>query len=73
MAAVRLVDFARRGISAANQARNSMMENVAEYLLEENPTLVRQQNAQDFGAEVSALRDDVERLAKRIERLQGRI
>lgn len=72
MAAVRLVDFARRGISAANKARNSMMENVAEYLLEESPTLVRQQDAQDFSAEVSALRDDVERLAKRIERLQGR-
>lgn len=69
MAAVRLVDFAKRGISVANKARNSMMENVAEYLLEENPTLVRQQDAQDFSADVADLRDDVERLAKRIERI----
>lgn len=72
MAAVRLVDFAKRGARAARAAHNSMMENVAEYLLEENPTLVRQSEAQAFSAEVTDLRDDVERLAKRIERLQGR-
>ena len=72
VAAVRITQGARRGFAAARSAHQSFMENVAEYLLEEQPVLVRQQSARDFGAEVNRLRDDVERLAKRIDRLKGR-
>jgi ubiquinone biosynthesis protein UbiJ len=44
---------------------------VAEYFLEENPMLVRPQAVSDFADEIAKLRDDVERIAKRIEKLEG--
>ncbi|MDB5796453.1 MAG: sterol-binding protein [Paucimonas sp.] len=72
LAAVRIASTARKGLHAARSAHASLMENVTEYLLEENPTLVRQEALRDFSGAVNDLRDDVERLAKRIERLKGR-
>jgi ubiquinone biosynthesis protein UbiJ len=44
---------------------------MAEYLLEENPMLVRPRDVDEFAAEVTRLRDDVERLGKRIDKLKG--
>ncbi|WP_151448065.1 ubiquinone biosynthesis accessory factor UbiJ [Lacisediminimonas profundi] len=72
LAAVRIAGTARKGWDAVRSVHVSVMENMAEYLLEENPTLVRQQSLRDFGAAVSELRDDVERLAKRLDKLKGR-
>lgn len=72
IAAVRVTATARQGWEAARTANKSLLENVAEYLLEENPTLVSEAAARRFGSEVNVLRDDVERLAKRIEKLKGR-
>ena len=43
------------------------MENIAEYLLEENPTLLYRRAGEEFATEVARLRDDVERLVKRVE------
>jgi ubiquinone biosynthesis protein UbiJ len=43
---------------------------MAEYWLEENPTLLYRQAGEAFATEVAALRDDVERLSKRIERVE---
>lgn len=73
LAAGRIAATARQGWNAARSVQTSVMENMVEYLLEENPTLVRQQSLRDFGAAVSELRDDVERLAKRFDKIKGRV
>jgi len=71
--------MARAGRAAAawpKRAAVSMAENVAEYLTEEKAVLVTPLQAAEFAREVDELRDAVERLDKRIERLlrqvQGR-
>tara|TARA_R110001599_G_scaffold64023_3_gene179228 strand:- start:889663 stop:890280 length:618 start_codon:yes stop_codon:yes gene_type:complete len=70
IAAVRLVDGAHALLASAKSMHRSVTENVAEYLLEENPMLVRKQAVSDFTSDVTRMRDDVARLAKRIEKLQ---
>jgi ubiquinone biosynthesis accessory factor UbiJ len=69
-AAVRAVGAARSAFQAAKTTQQKIVENVAEYFLEENPVLVRPQAVADFSSDVTRLRDDVERLAKRIEKLK---
>jgi ubiquinone biosynthesis protein UbiJ len=69
--AVRLVSTGKAAFRAARSAGRKITENAAEYFLEENPMLLRTQPVTEFAGEVSRLRDDVERLAKRIERLKG--
>jgi len=69
IAARRIVSSTRAAFEAARSTHRKFAENAAEYLLEENPMLVRPEAVGDFGAEVVRLRDDVERLAKRVERL----
>ncbi|MEO8599140.1 MAG: SCP2 sterol-binding domain-containing protein [bacterium] len=70
IAAVRIVGGVKSASRNAQSAGLSLAENIAEYFLEENPTLLRPQAIHDFGREVARIRDDVERLAKRIEKLQ---
>lgn len=69
VAAERLVKGAVSGAVSLKQIVQKFMENTAEYLLEEKPMLVRPAGVADFTDEVTRLRDDIERLAKRIERL----
>lgn len=71
IAATRLVAGARAALDTAQSTQRKLAENVAEYFLEENPMLVRPQAVADFTGEVTRLRDDVERMAKRIEKLKG--
>lgn len=71
IAATRLVAGARFGIDTVKSTGQKLAENVAEYLLEENPMLMRPQAIADFSTEVAKLRDDVERLGKRLDRLEG--
>jgi ubiquinone biosynthesis protein UbiJ len=71
VAATRMVAGAKAGFATLKTTQRKLAENVAEYLLEENPVLVRAQHVSDFGAEVARLRDDVERLLKRLEKLEG--
>jgi len=71
IAATRMVAGARSVLDAAKSLHQSVTENVAEYFLEEKPMLVRPQAVADFTADVTRLRDDVARLAKRIEKLKG--
>lgn len=54
---------------AARQALRGLGGNLAEYLTEERPLLVGQRQVALFSADVSALRDAVSRLEKRVERL----
>jgi len=71
IAANRLVAGARMALENARSAQRKLAENMAEYLLEENPMLVRPRDVDELAAEVMRLRDDVERLGKRIEKLKG--
>lgn len=69
IAATRIVAGAAAAFDAAVQARRKLAENIAEYFLEEQPLLVRPAAVEQFSAGVTRLRDDVERLAKRIDKL----
>lgn len=71
IAATRLVDGARSVFGAAMAGQQKVAENVAEYFLEEKPLLIRPVVVEDFASEVSRLRDDVERAAKRIAKLEA--
>ena len=71
--ATRVVGGARGLFEAVRDGQRKVAENVAEYFLEENPMLIRPVMADDFAGDVSKLRDDVERLAKRIARLESKL
>lgn len=70
IAAARVVGGARAAFDAARVTHQRLAENVAEYFLDEKPLLVRPAMVADFSGDVTRLRDDVERLAKRIEKLK---
>jgi ubiquinone biosynthesis protein UbiJ len=70
-AAVRIVALLRAALAGAREAGNRLAVQAADYLSAENPVLVARAEMASFAADVTRLRDDVERLAKRIE-LAGR-
>jgi ubiquinone biosynthesis protein UbiJ len=71
--AVRLVGGARGAFGSVTSAGRRLAENVAEFLLEEKRVLMRPNHVDGFAGEVSRLRDDVERSAKRIARLEQQL
>lgn len=71
IAAVRVVSGAKSIAGNIQSTHRKINENIAEYFLEENPMLVRQRDVSDFTREVARLRDDVERMSKRIDKLKG--
>jgi len=71
IAATRIVSGVHTAVNTGKALHQSVTENIAEYFLEENPLLIRPQAVTGFTAEVTKLRDDVARLAKRIEKLKG--
>lgn len=73
LGARRLVQGTRGAASGVLGAGRRLAENLAEFLLEERPVLVRPQVVNEFAADVVRLRDDVERTAKRIARLEQRL
>lgn len=70
IAAVRLVSGGNALVAGLRSTHKKLTENLAEYFLEEQPMLVRPQAVSDFTNDVTRLRDDVERLAKRINKLK---
>lgn len=72
LAAVRLVAGAKSLLQTVSSTHQKLAETTAEYFLEENPMLKRPQAVREFATDVARLRDDVERMAKRIARLKGR-
>jgi ubiquinone biosynthesis protein UbiJ len=68
-----LVEGARGATRGVLGAGRRLAENAAEFLLEERPVLVRPGAVDAFAADVVRLRDDVERAAKRIARLEQRL
>ncbi|WP_167223664.1 ubiquinone biosynthesis accessory factor UbiJ [Massilia rubra] len=73
IAANRLAGGARSLFDGVRALHGKVTENLAEYFLEEQPLLVRPSAVEEFGADVSRLRDDVERTAKRLARLEHKL
>jgi ubiquinone biosynthesis protein UbiJ len=70
IAAVRIAQAARGAAGMFTAGARTLVENIAEYLLEENPTLLYRRTGEAFASDVAVLRDDVERLTKRIALLE---
>ena len=73
IAANRLVGGAKGMFDAARAGQQKVAENVAEYFLEEKPLLIRPAMVAEYADDVSRLRDDVERTAKRIAKLESKL
>jgi ubiquinone biosynthesis protein UbiJ len=71
--ASRVAGGARAAVSHATSAGRRLAENVAEFLLEERRVLIRPGTVDAFADDVNRLRDDVERAAKRIARLEQQL
>jgi ubiquinone biosynthesis protein UbiJ len=67
------VGGARAAVSHATGASRRLAENVAEFLLEERRVLLRPSAVDAFADDVNRLRDDVERSAKRIAKLEQKL
>ncbi|MDF3839016.1 SCP2 sterol-binding domain-containing protein, partial [Cupriavidus basilensis] len=70
--AQRVVEGVQQVHAQATRVGRTLVDNVTEYLLDEQPTLVRHAALDEFNAGVSALRDDLARLEKRLEKLEQR-
>jgi len=70
MLATRLVSSAKDAAAFVRTGQQKLAENVAEYFLDEQPMLIRPSTLQEYSAGVTRVRDDVERLAKRLARLE---
>lgn len=68
-----LVQGTRGATKGVLGAGRRLAENLAEFLVEERPVLVRPHAMDEFAADVVRLRDDVERSAKRIAKLEQRL
>jgi ubiquinone biosynthesis protein UbiJ len=60
------------GEHALRTGRN-LLDTAAEYLLDENPQLVRRAALEDFNVELARTRDALARVEKRIERLEQKV
>jgi len=70
VAAHQLGNLARGLFAWGREAGESLQRNAAEYLQEESRDLVAPAEARDFMQQVDSLRDDVERAAARLRRLE---
>lgn len=73
IAARRAAGGAAALFAAAKNGQRKLAENVAEFLLDERPVLVRPAMVEELGAGVARLRDDVERAGKRLEKLEQKL
>jgi ubiquinone biosynthesis accessory factor UbiJ len=73
LAARRIVGGTRSVFAAARSTQRKLSENLAEYFLEEQPVLVRPAMLEGLAADINRLRDDVERAAKRLAKLEQRL
>lgn len=71
--AVRLAGGARSAVRGAATAGRRVAENLAEFLLDERRVLVRPAALERFADDITRLRDDVERSAKRIAKLEQKL
>jgi ubiquinone biosynthesis protein UbiJ len=69
-AASRIASLARAAHEQAWRTGRNVLGSVTEYLLDENPQLVRHAELDGFNAELARARDALARVEKRIERLE---
>jgi ubiquinone biosynthesis accessory factor UbiJ len=69
----RIASVARTVGDHALRTGRNLVESVAEYLLDENPQLVRRAALDDFNVELARARDALARVEKRIERLEQKV
>jgi ubiquinone biosynthesis protein UbiJ len=65
-----LVSMGKRAAAESKRQATSLAGMLAEYWLEEQPLIAKRRHLEQFSKDVDALRDDVERLAKRLEKLE---
>jgi ubiquinone biosynthesis protein UbiJ len=70
VAARRIVAWGEALRAWQRAAADSLAANIAEYLVEERAVLMSRSEVADWAGEVDRLRDDVERLDKRVDRLR---
>jgi ubiquinone biosynthesis protein UbiJ len=70
VAAHRAVEGARQLRAQAERTGRGLLASLTEYLIDEQPTLVRRTELDAFAADVAEARDDVARFEKRLERLE---
>ena len=73
IAAHRIGELARGVGDWARETRATMRDNVREYLQEENRSLPTRYEVEKFAEDVGVLRDDVERVAARLDRLKANL
>ena len=71
VAAHRIAEFARGVGNWAREVRTTMGGNIREYLQEESRDVPTQYEVDRFTRDVGTLRDDVERLAARLQRIEN--
>ncbi|PLZ01649.1 sterol-binding protein [Burkholderia sp. WAC0059] len=71
--ASRLAQFARSMGGEARRTGRNLLDSVIEYLLDENPQLVRRAELDGFNAELARARDALARVEKRTERLEQKV
>jgi len=71
IAAHRMVQTGRKFADWGKQGADNVARSFSEYWTEESPLIATRADAARFSAEVDALRDDLARLEKRIERLSA--
>lgn len=69
----RVATLARSVHEHALRTGRNMLDSVAEYLLDENPQLVRRAALDEFNAELARARDALARVEKRLERLEQKV
>lgn len=70
---VQIARALKRGLDYSRDTASTLLKDTAEYLGEESRDLVPKAEMAQFLDEVDALRDDVERLERRIARTRGRL
>ena len=73
VAAHRIAEIARGVGNWARDVRSTMGGNIREYLQEESRELPTRYEVERFGDQVGTLRDDVERMAARLQRLENNL
>lgn len=66
-------EFTRQAASTAKDTATNLAEMLSEYWQEENPMLAKKRHIEQFNTDVDALRADVERFEKRLNKLAGKI
>jgi ubiquinone biosynthesis protein UbiJ len=69
----RVATVARSVGEHARRTGRNLLDSVAEYLLDENPQLVRRAALDEFNAELARARDALARVEKRLERLERKV